>query len=234
MGAESAEPASTPTGAVFLSYASQDADAAHRICDALRAANIEVWFDKSALRGGDAWDRMIRQQIRDCALFIPLISQHSQERLEGYFRLEWKLAVDRSHRMAAERSFIVPVVVDSTRERNAVVPDSFRDVQWTHLPGGETSPAFVARVAALLSAPASLAPANGSDPGLVNSRPAHARDRRAARIPLGLMALAVAVAGSWFALQRSSLHRQADWAVSGRFKLAVGVGFEPTEGVSLR
>ena len=202
MGDESPKPASTPTGAVFLSYASQDADAAHRICDALRAANIEVWFDKSALRGGDAWDRMIRQQIRDCALFIPLISQHSQERLEGYFRLEWKLAVDRSDHMAAERSFIVP--------------------------------AFVARVAALLSAPASLAPANGSDPGLVNSRPAHARDRRAARIPLGLMALAVAVAGSWFALQRSSLHRQADWAVSGRFKLAVGVGFEPTEGVSLR
>src|SRR6516165_1196285 len=70
----------TPTGAVFLSYASQDADAAQRICDALRTASIEVWFDKSALRGGDAWDRMIRQQIRDCARFIPLISQHSQER----------------------------------------------------------------------------------------------------------------------------------------------------------
>ena len=41
-----------------------------------------------------------------CTLFMPLISQHSQKRLEGYSRLEWKLAVDRSHRMAAERSFI--------------------------------------------------------------------------------------------------------------------------------
>lgn len=35
MGAESAEPASTPSGAVFLSYASQDAEAAQRI-DPLR------------------------------------------------------------------------------------------------------------------------------------------------------------------------------------------------------
>jgi hypothetical protein len=38
--------------AVFLSYASQDAEAAHRICEALRAAGIEVWFDQSELRGG--------------------------------------------------------------------------------------------------------------------------------------------------------------------------------------
>ena len=63
--------------AVFLSYASQDAEAARRICDALRRAAIEVWFDQSELRGGDAWDHRIRQQIRDCALFIPVISANS-------------------------------------------------------------------------------------------------------------------------------------------------------------
>ena len=34
--------------AVFLSYASQDAEAARRICDALRAASIEVWLARSA------------------------------------------------------------------------------------------------------------------------------------------------------------------------------------------
>ena len=46
--------------AIFLSYASQDADAARRICEALRAAGLEVWFDQSELRGGDAWDQSIR------------------------------------------------------------------------------------------------------------------------------------------------------------------------------
>jgi hypothetical protein len=30
---------------VFLSYASEDAGVAKRICDALGAAGIEVWFD---------------------------------------------------------------------------------------------------------------------------------------------------------------------------------------------
>src|SRR5271165_2248141 len=86
----------TPTGAVFLSYASQDAEAAKRICEALRGAGIEVWFDQSELRGGDAWDQSIRKQIKQCALFMPVISVHTQERAEGYFRLEWHLAEQRS------------------------------------------------------------------------------------------------------------------------------------------
>jgi hypothetical protein len=34
------------TGAIFLSYASQDAAVARRICEALRAAGLEVWFDQ--------------------------------------------------------------------------------------------------------------------------------------------------------------------------------------------
>lgn len=40
--------------AVFLIYASQDVEAAQRICAALRSAGVEVWFDQSELRG-DAW-----------------------------------------------------------------------------------------------------------------------------------------------------------------------------------
>ena len=39
-----------PSHAVFLSYASQDALAAQRICEAFRAADIEVWFDCRELR----------------------------------------------------------------------------------------------------------------------------------------------------------------------------------------
>jgi TolB-like protein/Tfp pilus assembly protein PilF len=143
--------------AVFLSYASEDADAAQRISDALRGAGIEVWLDRSDLRGGDAWDSMIRRQIRTCSLFIPLISASSRARAEGYFRLEWKLAVDRSHLMASDKTFLLPVVVDGTRDGDARVPERFSEVQWTPLPGGQTSPAFIERVQRLLS-PISRAP----------------------------------------------------------------------------
>jgi hypothetical protein len=57
--------ASVGTPTVFISYASQDADAAQRISDALRSAGLEVWFDQSELRGGDAWDASIRRQIKE-------------------------------------------------------------------------------------------------------------------------------------------------------------------------
>jgi TolB-like protein/Tfp pilus assembly protein PilF len=144
--------------AVFLSYASQDADAARRICESLRAAGIEVWLDQSELRGGDAWDSAIRKQIKSCALFLPVISANASTRAEGYFRLEWKLAVDRSHLMAAERPFILPVVIDGVHEGDALVPDRFREVQWTSCPSGEASTEFVARIARLLSSEVTPAP----------------------------------------------------------------------------
>ena len=105
--------------AVFLSYASQDAEAARRICETLRTAGIEVWFDQSELRGGDAWDQQIRRQINGCALFVPLVSVNSDERTEGYFRLEWKLAVDRSHLMADDAAFLLPVAIDETPDATA-------------------------------------------------------------------------------------------------------------------
>src|SRR5438552_10916896 len=122
---------SESTKAVFLSYASADAETVQRICNALRAAGLEVWFDQSELRGGDAWDASIRKQIKECALFVPIISANTDARSEGYFRLEWKLAVDRSHLMADDQAFLLPVVIDGTPEATARVPDRFRELQWS-------------------------------------------------------------------------------------------------------
>jgi TIR domain len=130
------------TKAVLISYASDAAEAARRICDALLRAGIEVWFDKSELRGGDAWDQSIRRQIKNCALFIPVVSRHTHEIAEGYFRLEWKLAVDRSHLMTETKAFLLPVAIDDTPEDDDQVPDRFRELQWARLPGGDTPTAF--------------------------------------------------------------------------------------------
>jgi len=137
--------------AIFLSYASQDVDAARRIHDALRAAGLEVWFDQSELRGGDAWDAAIRKQVKECALFIALISANTNGRSEGYFRREWNLAVRRMLDMADDQPFLLPVLIDDTPEPAARVPDRFRERQWTRLPGGEVAGEFVERAARLLA-----------------------------------------------------------------------------------
>jgi TolB-like protein/Tfp pilus assembly protein PilF len=140
-----------PSHAVFLSYASQDAEAAARICNSLRAAGIEVWFDQRELRGGDIWDQRIRREIHDCELFVPVISVNTASRHEGYFRLEWDLADQRTHMLARNRAFIVPVCLDATPDTGADVPESFRRVQWARLPGGEAPTEFVRRIEQLLS-----------------------------------------------------------------------------------
>ncbi len=142
-----------PTGAVFISYAREDGEAARRIAEALRAFGVEVWFDLSELRGGDAWDVKIRKQIRECTLFIPVISANTQAREEGYFRREWRMAVDRTHDMAENRAFIVPVLVDDTKESAANVPEQFLKAHCTRLPGGEPTPQFVEQVKRLLAGP---------------------------------------------------------------------------------
>ena len=150
------------TKAVFLSYAREDADAARHIADALRAFGVEVWFDMSELRGGDVWDQKIRRQIKECALFMPVISSRSDQRGEGYFRLEWKLAAERTHLLADGMPFLFPVVVDDTSETNASVPEQFLKAQWTRLPGGEPTSQFVDQVKRLLQAPRK--PAVGTKP----------------------------------------------------------------------
>ena len=136
---------------IFLSYASQDADAARRVCDALKAAGLEVWFDQSELRGGDAWDAAIRKQVKECSLFVALISANTNARSEGYFRREWNLAVHRMLDMADDQAFLVPVVIDDTLEAAARVPDRFRERQWTRLPAGSVAAGFAERVARLLA-----------------------------------------------------------------------------------
>ncbi len=169
--------------------------------DALGAAGIEVWFDQSELRGGDVWDRQIRQQIHDCRLFMPIISANTEARVEGYFRREWKLAVERTHDLSERVAFLVPIVIDATPEPKADVPDAFRQVQWTRLPGGNASSAFLERIRQLITpVPSSPLPTVAAHPEYGNaqiSTTTYGR-RRVARIALSVLSGVVALGLAYF------------------------------------
>jgi len=168
-----------PTRAVFLSYASQDAEAARNLCNALRVAGIEVWFDQSELRGGDSWDQKIRQQVKSCYLFVPIISANTRSRKEGYFRREWRLAVERAGDMVEGIAFLLPVVIDGTSESDALVPEKFREVHWTRLPQGANTDAFVEHVRRLLSPDATTPTARRERSPALPSAPTGASSTRA-------------------------------------------------------
>ena len=151
MPASNPETPTRPRPTVFLSYASEDRRAAQIIRDALPAYGLEVWYDESDLVGGDAWDQKIRGQIRACDYFMPVISAHTEARHEGYFRREWRLAVERTLDMADDHVFLLPVVIDKTIEAGARVPDKFRSVQWLRLPDGQPTAALEAVCRRLVS-----------------------------------------------------------------------------------
>jgi hypothetical protein len=137
-------PPPPPVPSVFISYAAEDREAARRLRDTLAAAGLDVWYDESALSGGDAWDQKIRRQIRDCEYFMPIISANTEARKEGYFRREWRLATERTLDMADDVLFLLPVAIDDTVEAGARVPEKFLAVQWLRAPGGHPTPVFTA------------------------------------------------------------------------------------------
>ncbi len=164
-----------PGPLVFLSYASEDRTAAQTLKEALLALGLEVLYDESSLVGGDAWDQKIRRQIRECDYFMPLISAHTEARAEGYFRREWRLAVERTLDMADDYIFLLPVVIDETPEPGARVPDKFLTVQWLRLPGGKPTVALE-ELCRRLAAGEGVAPpprtSRGTDSARAAQRPA--------------------------------------------------------------
>ena len=162
-----------------------------RISEALRGAGIEVWFDQNELVGGDAWDAKIRRQIAECALFVPVISASTQARREGYFRLEWRIAAQRTHMMSEQVAFLVPVVIDATRDSEADVPAEFKAVQWTRLGPGEMA-AFCSRIAVLLGGEPKSAQAPAPQIRLAPARSPRPRFSRALLIAVAVASLLAA------------------------------------------
>lgn len=133
------------SGAVFLSYASEDRQAAMCIKDALERAGISVWFDRDLLKHGDKYEEVIRDRIRDCSLFVPVVSRHAITPERRWFRIEWSEARRVEETVAASQRFILPVVIDNTSPDE---PDlrQFKNLNWTELPDGRPTSEFVENI----------------------------------------------------------------------------------------
>lgn len=168
---------------IFVSYASADRAPARRLGATLAAAGLDVWFDEEDLAGGEAWDAKIRQQIRACTYFLPVISTTTETRSEGYFRREWRLAVERTLDLADDVTFLVPIAIDDTPEYRARVPEKFTTVQWLRCPGGAETPQLAALARRLAAGP-TAAPASTAGRRAMPPKAASAARPDAAASPL--------------------------------------------------
>lgn len=147
-------PSTMPKGAVFLSYSRPDIAATRSLYNELTQRGISAWYD-AALKGGDEYDPKLEYNIENCSFFVPLVSVGSLAREQGYFRKEWKRAVERDDRyFGSAKGSIIPVVVDEDdaimREPQAYqgMPKRFREVQMYHCPSGKPSADLIASLRA--------------------------------------------------------------------------------------
>jgi hypothetical protein len=119
--AQRSEGESSRAPLVFLSYASDDRDQVDALRVALQDRGVAVWQDHQNLRGGQNWEDRITRLIRDVDYFVFVQTEHmdrrDQERRDGVYNRELKLALDRLRDQPYGSVFVVHVTIGACRTR---------------------------------------------------------------------------------------------------------------------
>jgi hypothetical protein len=142
-------PQDTPRGAVFVSYAHEDADAAFALAESLAAAGVPVWLDKERLELGDNFHRSMEHAVKDsCSFFLSLISRTTESNSAGYYHRERAWAAQRA---VDGYLFYLPVILDDLPPGTAKLePPPFDASQCAVLPHGRATPEFIARMSRIM------------------------------------------------------------------------------------
>lgn len=114
---------------VFLSYSHKDYDTVTKIAEVFEKFGAKVWFDSTALRGSDLYDKIIEEKISECQRFVPILSMTTESERRGYFRKEWSLALDEL-RFRLGSPYIAPIAIDNLDYGSSLIPKEFRE---THI-----------------------------------------------------------------------------------------------------
>lgn len=88
---------------IFLSYSRKDEEPARRLVEALRSADIDIWFDEEMVRPGTHLPTAVEQGIRRSRCFFLLVSSSSLQ--SRWVRMEHELA-------SSSGACIVPVILE--------------------------------------------------------------------------------------------------------------------------
>jgi TIR domain len=110
---------------IFISYASENREQAHKLASALETLGWSVWWDRHIITG-QAYDQVIEREINDAKSVVVLWSGRS-------VASEW---VKNEAAAAAERGVLLPVLIE-----RVTVPLEFRRKQTADLIGWDGDPA---------------------------------------------------------------------------------------------
>lgn len=93
---------------VFISYASEDQILASRLFASLQKAGFEPWLDKDGLRGGEDWDMMIEDQLRESDYVLVLQTSALTAKRVGYVNKE--ISIAREQAKLYRGAFLFPLI----------------------------------------------------------------------------------------------------------------------------
>ncbi|NIM17537.1 MAG: TIR domain-containing protein [Candidatus Aminicenantes bacterium] len=99
---------------VFICHAHEDQEYASKMYEKFKTAGLRPWLDKEELRGGDLWDKMIIDTIREVDYVVVLQSKSMIAKVESYVFKEINCALERQSKFQDMFRFIIPVIIDGS------------------------------------------------------------------------------------------------------------------------
>jgi hypothetical protein len=103
---------------VFVSYAHQDNALAARLFGSLQHHGFAPWLDQDALRGGERWNDVIEDQLRDAEYVLVLETRSLIAKRVGYINKE--IAVARDQAQHYRGSFLIPLQTEGVTSEDAL------------------------------------------------------------------------------------------------------------------
>jgi hypothetical protein len=93
---------------VFISYAREDEEPAAQLYEQLHKRGYRPWMDIRDLRGGQEWEPVIKQALRDADFIVVCLSNRSLSK-RGFIQREIRLALECYESMPFGQALLIPV-----------------------------------------------------------------------------------------------------------------------------
>ena len=98
----------------FISYVSEDKEVARSLYNNLKKYGIDSWLDEDFFLVGQRWQSKLKEAIKNCHYFIPLLSKNSTEQT-GYLQKELSDNIRIFDELQNSQTNIVPVRLDDSQ-----------------------------------------------------------------------------------------------------------------------
>lgn len=107
---------------VFISYSRADSDVVEQLYNVLVSKGLVVWYDKKNLGAGTNFIREIREAIRCCKLFVPVLTENIRKQAaeSHVYRNEWKFAIEQEEQISPAIPYIIPLCEESFDMNDAI------------------------------------------------------------------------------------------------------------------